>query len=310
LSPAAIATRLTERFSLLTGGGRNVLPRQRTLEASVAWSHQLLEPDEAIVFRRLSVFAGSFDLAAAVAVVGHGLASADVASLVLRLADRSLIEAVPGGGEPRFRMLETIRHFARQLLVDAMRPRPRRAPQRFDHGPSHGPGLEAGARPRRVDEVDIDNHRSMTWAVESHYADALRDRGIDPVVLIWRGRMAKRSVARTCRRPGHGPLPAAQLDAACHASNCRAPPPATTTRAPLLACLALARELREPGIEGHMLVSWGMHWASAIPGRRTDDRRGPAPRAREPFWAGYASRAWPCASVLGATTWPRPISKP
>lgn len=110
---------LTERFALLTGGGRNLLARQRTLEASVAWSHQLLSAPEAAVFRRLSVFSSPFTVDAAVAVCGDGLAERDVRDAVAGLVDRSLLVAPDGSVSGRWRMLETIRHFGRERLLDA-----------------------------------------------------------------------------------------------------------------------------------------------------------------------------------------------
>ena len=70
MSPAEIANRLDERFRLLAGGSRRTQERHRTLQATVAWSHDLLTEPEKVVFRRLSVFPASFDLAAAEAVAG------------------------------------------------------------------------------------------------------------------------------------------------------------------------------------------------------------------------------------------------
>src|SRR6185295_4552535 len=62
LSPGQILAGLEDRFRLLTGGGRGVVARQQTLEASVEWSHDLLSDEERVLFRRLGVFAGGFDL--------------------------------------------------------------------------------------------------------------------------------------------------------------------------------------------------------------------------------------------------------
>ena len=116
IPPAALWQRLEDRFSLLTGGGRDVLARQRTLEASVAWSYQLLSDAEQHAFRRLSVFNGSFPVAAGAAVVGGDPDRAE--ELVLRLLDCSLLTDRSIGGEPRMQMLETIRWFARERLLE------------------------------------------------------------------------------------------------------------------------------------------------------------------------------------------------
>jgi len=124
LSTGQIAAGLRDRFQLLTGGSRTALPRQQTLEASVAWSYQLLSGPEQALLRRLSVFAGGFTAAAAEAVgpgpagPGPDIEPAEVLGLLSRLADRSLI-GVSDETDGRFGMLETIRHYARRRLDEA-----------------------------------------------------------------------------------------------------------------------------------------------------------------------------------------------
>lgn len=116
-----IAAGLADRFHLLTGGARSALPRQRTLEASVDWSHDMLDDAERIVFRRLAVFAGGFTLDAAQAVCSvDGVPLQQVLDVVGRLVDRSLVQVVEAaGGQARYRFLETIRDYARRRLSDA-----------------------------------------------------------------------------------------------------------------------------------------------------------------------------------------------
>ncbi len=93
-----IASRLNDRFRLLTGGSRTALPRQQTLRAVVDWSYELLFDDEQRVFERLSVFPGGCDLATAEAVCAdETLASADLADHLHALVDKSLVIAVPRG---------------------------------------------------------------------------------------------------------------------------------------------------------------------------------------------------------------------
>ncbi|MFJ3988678.1 BTAD domain-containing putative transcriptional regulator [Streptomyces sp. NPDC090032] len=94
LTPRQIADRLDDRFRLLTSGARTVLPRQQTLRAVVDWSWDLLDEEERTVLRRLSVFSGGCDLAAAEAVCGPGALDA-IGSLV----DKSLVVAAPWGGD-------------------------------------------------------------------------------------------------------------------------------------------------------------------------------------------------------------------
>ena len=117
---AGIAAGLDDRFRLLTGGGRNVLPRQHTLEASVAWSHDLLDDGERALLRRLSVFAGGFTLDAAEEVGAGGLLDRyAVLDVLSHLVDKSLVQVDFGDAEGRYRLLETIRLYARQRLVEA-----------------------------------------------------------------------------------------------------------------------------------------------------------------------------------------------
>ncbi|MGH8994414.1 MAG: ATP-binding protein, partial [Acidimicrobiia bacterium] len=123
LSPQEIQAGLQDRFRLLTGGARGALPRQQTLEASVAWSHEQLSDDERVLFRRLAVFAGGFTLDAAEAVCAPGGEGPDrlaVLDLLDGLVAKSLVMVDDGAGpETRYRMLETIRQFAALALSRA-----------------------------------------------------------------------------------------------------------------------------------------------------------------------------------------------
>jgi predicted ATPase len=107
LSPAMLLQRLDAVLPLLTGGARDLPERQRTLRATIEWSHDLLEPDERTAFRRLSVFRGSFTLEAAEATTGADL------DRFAALLDQSLLKPL---GDDRFFMLETIREYAREQL--------------------------------------------------------------------------------------------------------------------------------------------------------------------------------------------------
>jgi predicted ATPase/class 3 adenylate cyclase len=112
LNPAQIADRLDERFRLLSGGRRGQ-ERHQTLQAAVSWSYDLLDTGEKQLFRRLSVFAASFDLAAAESVSGDG---ADVFEDLLHLVDRSLVQHDAATG--RYRLLETLRQFGAERVVE------------------------------------------------------------------------------------------------------------------------------------------------------------------------------------------------
>ena len=120
MSLADLAGRLDQRFRLLTGGSRTAPQRQQTLHATVEWSYSLLNRAEQLLLGRLSVFAASFDLAAAEAVGGSGgIDVLEVAGLLGSLVDKSLVVAEPDGTALRYRLLETIRLFAAQRLADA-----------------------------------------------------------------------------------------------------------------------------------------------------------------------------------------------
>ena len=122
-SPKALLDRLELRLPLLSGGARDLPERQQTLRDTVAWSYELLGPAEQALFGRLAVFAGGFSLEAAEAVCGPGMpAGKEVLEILASLVDNSLVvsrvEAAsePGGDEPRFTMLETVREYAAEHL--------------------------------------------------------------------------------------------------------------------------------------------------------------------------------------------------
>ncbi|WSL53235.1 winged helix-turn-helix domain-containing protein [Streptomyces sp. NBC_01725] len=115
LTPRQIADRLDDRFRLLTGGSRTVLPRQQTLRAVVDWSWDLLDPVERTALATLSVFAGGCDLAAAEAVCGP-----DALELLGSLVDKSLVIATPApDGGMRYRLLETVLEYAGERLDES-----------------------------------------------------------------------------------------------------------------------------------------------------------------------------------------------
>ena len=121
LSPEQIEARLQDRFRLLTGGARTAVARQRTLEATVDWSYQLLSDVEQRLFSRLSAFPAAWTLAAAEHVCGgDGINEHDVLDLLSRLVSKSLVVVDSEfAGERRYRFLETVRQYARERLVQA-----------------------------------------------------------------------------------------------------------------------------------------------------------------------------------------------
>ena len=156
LPPEQIAARLDDRFRLLTGGSRMALPRHRTLKAAMDWSFDLLTDAERALLMRLSVFASGFGLGAVESVCADEVVPrADVLDLLSRLIDRSLVVSEEGAAEARYRLLETIRQYAQERLVEddptgAFRARHRaymlelveRIGPTLFAGPTAGPSLE------------------------------------------------------------------------------------------------------------------------------------------------------------------------
>ena len=120
LSVADINARIKDRYKLLTGGDRVLQERQQTLRALVDWSYDMLQDGEKTLLNRLAVFAGGFDLAAAETVCGAvPLSSDDVLDLLGSLVDKSLVMMTEHDAGTRYRMLETIREYAREKLDQA-----------------------------------------------------------------------------------------------------------------------------------------------------------------------------------------------
>jgi non-specific serine/threonine protein kinase len=121
LSLEGIASRLSNRFTLLTGGSRTAPLQRQTLRATIDWSYELLTPAEKTTLARLSVFANSWSLSAAEAVCASqgdpdGPQPGEILDLLASLVNKSLITSDGGGDEIRYRMLETIRQYAREKL--------------------------------------------------------------------------------------------------------------------------------------------------------------------------------------------------
>uniref|UniRef100_UPI00286B67E7 ATP-binding protein n=1 Tax=Armatimonas sp. TaxID=1872638 RepID=UPI00286B67E7 len=119
LSVEDINTKLDQRFRLLTGGSRTALPRQQTLRSLIDWSYDLLSPAEKALLCRLSVFAGGWTLESAEAVcVGGEVEDWEVLDHLTSLCDKSLAVAEPAGTSTRYRLLETVRQYSRDRLLE------------------------------------------------------------------------------------------------------------------------------------------------------------------------------------------------
>jgi predicted ATPase/DNA-binding XRE family transcriptional regulator len=174
LRPAEIAALLDERFRLLTRGRADAAARQQTLQATVDWSYALLSEAERRVFGCLGVFPASFDAAAAVAVAGAaGLQRWDVLDSLTSLVGKSMVAEEEGPGQTsRYRLLETMRAYARQQLAGDEQDRLRRA--HAEHyaafAETAGPELAGPVQlqwQRRI-RAERDNlQAAVTWALAS-----------------------------------------------------------------------------------------------------------------------------------------------
>lgn len=198
LSLAEIAAGLDDKIRLLTGGARTAVPRQQTLRASLEWSHGLLTEPERVLFRRLAVFVGGFDLEAAQAVAGFGdVHPGDVLGELSLLVDKSLVVADSSNGRTRYRRFEGVGQLALEKLheageVDTARRR---------HAEHYLALVALLDQPGRADddvllrrvEGELDNLRAaLTWLQEIRAGEsalALASR-LQPLWLM-RGRIAE-----------------------------------------------------------------------------------------------------------------------
>ena len=179
MTPDQIATRLDDRFALLTGGARTALPRQQTLLATIDWSYQLLDVDEQELFQSLSVFVGGFSLETTEAVCGDGLAEYAVTDLVYRLVDKSLVVVGEEGpeGAMRYRLLETLRQYAAVELAKSGRGdgmRSRHAGATADLVAGQHDFMRTGDRGAALDllSVEHDNIRAaLRWSIDNGELD-------------------------------------------------------------------------------------------------------------------------------------------
>lgn len=196
LAPGQIAAGLSDRFRLLKGGPRGAPARQRTLEASLQWSDELLDDAPRLALARLSVFAGSFELDAAEAVLG-----ADGLDLVDALATQSMVEVVERHGRARYRLLETVREYARRRLSELDDPDRVRGRHLQFHVQLAGraqDGLHGGQPEDWVARLaaDLDDLRAaMDWAAATGDLPALVGL-TEPIVRFWMERGLSREVHR------------------------------------------------------------------------------------------------------------------
>jgi predicted ATPase/DNA-binding SARP family transcriptional activator len=199
LAPADLLRRLGDHLRLLVGGRRTGAERHRTLRATIGWSYDLLSPAERLLFSRLSIFVGPFDLAAAETVAADAATgAADVDDLLGNLVARSMVVAEPGPFGRRFRLLETMRQFAAEQLAGSggtgavAQRHARWCLDRVTHIGLllAGPGEIEGVA--RLGELAPNHRAAFEWACASgdrHLAHALVRPVVAEVVLRSRGEL-------------------------------------------------------------------------------------------------------------------------
>lgn len=191
LAPHQIAEALSARFELLTTGPRGAPARQQTLEASLDWSFRLLEDVQQLALARLSVFAGSFELDAAASVVGGDARGGEVLDVVTALVESSLLTVTTRRRRARYRMLETVRAYARQRLVELEDPDGARGRHLAFHVQlAQEAGRTGALEAPWVDRLaaDLDDLRAaMDWASRTGDVPSLVNL-TRPIVRFWFGR--------------------------------------------------------------------------------------------------------------------------
>jgi predicted ATPase len=191
MSVEELSQRLDQRFALLTDGSRTALPRNRTLRSTVDWSYDLLTEREQAMLRRVAVFADGWTLASAEQVcAGDGIDASNVCEKLTSLVDKSLVVTDEQAGATRYRMLETVRQYARDRLRESAEEAQWRgshlayfvalAEESFEgiRGPKQQSWLGRIA-------AEHDNLRAaLAWSVESSPVEGLRL--VRALTMLWR----------------------------------------------------------------------------------------------------------------------------
>ena len=261
LSVEQIASGLSDRFRLLTGGPRTAPPRLKTLRASVDWSHELLSDAERALLRRLAVFAGGFTLEAAEEVcAGEGIEREHVLDLLGSLVDQSLVIAEGTEAGVRYRLLETVRQYGLERLAEAGEdetaarppPRPLPRPRRARPAPTWRPG-------RQLEWLELLDPEAANLAAAIEYA--LRQRARRS-----RCASARRSIAGGARAVA-SPRPSWRIRARWRPAG---------TREPALRARALRKSRLHRGLGGRVRSGGGARdrGAGARRGGRRPGNRG------------------------------------
>ena len=260
LPPAEIAARLDDRFALLEAGPTTAPARQRTLRATLEWSHQLLSAPERAMLARLAVFTGSFPLDAAEEVCsGEGIEAGKVVGLLTSLVEKSLVVSEANSGAARFRLLDTVRAYAGQRLDEAgggAELAERHAGWcvgLVKRRPGHQAGGQAQGEWLALVEAERDNLRAaLEWALDQHRGE-LALRLVKGQMRVWERRgcfgHARQCLERVLAEAGAAPegLRAAVLHDAAVAALMTGDPHAARDHA--RSSLGLAATAGEPAAE-------------------------------------------------------------
>ncbi|MBI4728410.1 MAG: hypothetical protein HY775_02775 [Acidobacteria bacterium] len=222
LGVTEISERLCDRFRLLRAPGRDGPPRHQTLRALLDWSHDLLTDAERALFRRLALFAGSFDIGAVEAVgAGDELPVEEVLDHLAALAEKSLVVVEHSGGRARYRLLQSVREYARERLADAGEEtavRARHLAWCLALAEQAQPALAGAAQAEWLAHPEAshgDLRDALEWALEERPADAMlladrlrtfsRTSGQGAEASSW----LQRAVERDPGPPGAAPAPGA-----------------------------------------------------------------------------------------------------
>lgn len=270
LSLPEIVSGLDDKIRLLTGGARTGLRRHQTLRASIAWSHGLLSDAEQVLFRRLGVFGGSFDLAAAHAVAGPAdMPRYQVLDGLSSLVDKSLIAAESSPGRTRYRRFEGIGQFAMERLADAAEVEATRA-RHAAHYLAMAAVLDSPGRSDYVELLDgiqteIDNLRTaLAWyrdtsEIESAFTMA---SSLQPLWLaggrIAEGREWFDSLVSQADTDGTVVTPAVRARALADRAVLRMFVDAPASIEEAQQSLTIARELDDPALTARTLTACGL----------------------------------------------------
>ncbi|HEV2473473.1 MAG TPA: tetratricopeptide repeat protein, partial [Chthonomonadales bacterium] len=207
LSLVELNARLDQRFRLLTGGSRTALPRQQTLRAAIDWSYRLLSPAEKSMLQRLSGFVGGWSLPAAEHVCandeeealpavqpeagseGMVIKSSMVLELLTTLTDKSLVSVDTSTGATRYRLLETVRQFARELFDhgdDGPRVRDRHRDYFLALAETAAPNVMGAAQGEWIARLEEDHENLIAAVSWCQAGESGAEKGVRMVGALWR----------------------------------------------------------------------------------------------------------------------------